>query len=202
MKHTGIVIGTWFALGIAAPGMVAPSWALMRPEISLGARVGMALFEDDEIGGTDAELDQAPVLGVTLGIRQRQFGGELSIDWIESDLDASSGRIGALRTIPVLLTGRFHFLPEDSGFDPYLGLGVGYYLNDFDAAGAGDLDIDNTVGVHLNAGANLRVTTALGVALEARYVAAEADAETPGVTDELDLGGFVVTAGVRYSFPR
>lgn len=191
-----LALGLWL-------GFAAPSWALLRPEISLGARVGLALFDEDDALDAEVELDQAPVLGATLGIRQRQFGGELSVDWIDTDLDGPAGEVGELRTIPILITGRFHFLAEDSGFDPYAGLGVGYYLNDFDARGADDVDIDNAVGFHLNVGANLRITSALSVALDARYVVAQADADAGGGTSaEVSLNSIVATAGVRYSFPR
>lgn len=189
MTVRAILISTFLVLGLTSP-----AWALLGPELSVLGRVGLITFSEDE-------LDSAPLIAFGAAIRQGHFGGEISIEWLDTDVE-DGGKLGTLTVVPVLLTARFFPMEPASGVDPYVGLGIGYFNNSFDADTNPKLKIDDTVGLHLNAGADVRVTTAVAFSVDLRYHIAEADATFGAVSDEVNLNGLVVSGGVKYFFPN
>lgn len=216
-----MVIRIVFAALILFFGSAWQALALLGPEVSIGVRIGASVFQEDEVFDTDTEINTAPVLGLVAGIRQGQLGGELSLDRMKTDIETDI-KEGELTIVPVLLTAQFHFLEEAKSFDPYIGLGVGYYLNSFStsseakasATAAGldnyDVEVENAVGFHINLGANMKVSNALAFTIDARYAIAETDIEQKGtitgipltISDDLSLDAFVITGGVKYIFPK
>ena len=188
-----------FTLLILTFTTAGQAWALLGPELSIGFRVGGAIFQEDEVGGIDTDLENANVLGLVAGVRQGPFGVELSVEWIVTDLDRTTN-LGELKTVPVLLTAQYHPVPKILPIDPYLGIGIGYYINSFDSSTPTDFEVDDTVGFHISAGANLKITTALAVTVDARYAFADSnlDDKLTGKSDDIDLNAIVVTAGLKF----
>ena len=177
--------------------------ALLGPDISLGIRFGLSGFTEDDAFGTGVELSSAPLVGVSLGVRQGPLGLELSADWMQADLEDNTTKIGELTTVPILITGQYHILPKISPVDPYLGLGIGFYINSFEAVDNALTDeVDPTVGFHLSAGVNVMVSTALALAVDARMSFAKTDITVGAVKDDLDLNAFLVTGGIKYFLPN
>lgn len=106
-------------------------------------------------------------------------------------------------------------MEEDAPFDPYLGVGVGYYVNSASAsseakalAGVSDykVEVDDSVGFHLAVGANMKVSSVVAFVVDARYAFTSTDLTLKGgglsLSDTINLNGLVVTAGLKYFFPN
>jgi len=195
-------------------GSAVPSFALLGPETSIGLRVGSGAFQSDTVFGTSTDIQSPIVLGVTAGMRQGNIGGEISVDQITVDLktDIKEAR---LTMIPILLTAQIHSMEEDAPFDPYFGVGVGYYINSASASseaknlsGVSDYKVEakDSVGFHLGVGANMKISSVVGFVIDARYAFTSTDLTLKGggfsETDSLHVNGLVVTAGLKYFFPK
>jgi outer membrane protein len=117
--------------------------------------------------------------------------------------------------IPILLTAQFHPMENGAPFDPYFGLGVGYYINSANASseaktlsGFSDykVEVDDSVGFHLAVGANMKVSSVVAFVIDARYAFTSTDLNLKGggstFSDSINLNGLVVTAGLKYFFPK
>lgn len=192
-----IVVAVLFVVFLIPAGTAR---AFGGPELSLGLRVGTSFYQDDKISGDTVKFDRANVLGVTAGIRQGRLGGELSVDWLRSDLK-NSGDLGQLKSLPVLLTGQFHLLGPGAGLDPYIGAGVGYYVNSFDSKGSGgNATVDDAVGFHAAAGASLNITSAVALTFDLRYALSESDYNAGASSEKLKADAIVALVGARYIF--
>lgn len=120
--------------------------------------------------------------------------------------------LGTGKTIDFSFGGQWRFTPKKP-FVPYAGAGFDFMINRFDLNSAystpGDsIDVDNTFGVHLNAGADFFVTPKIALNAEFRYLySANGDMtrKYPGDPDTVvatyspsNFSGF---AGVRFFFP-
>jgi outer membrane protein len=193
---------TILAAGILILSSSGPCWAYFGPALSVGVHMGISNLQNDKVQGVTTEFDRANIVGLSAGIRQDHVGVELTVEWMKTDLTANNFDLGSLKTTPVLLTAQFHFLPEDFVVDPYLGAGVGYYLNSFNGSSGSSGTVDDAVGFHLAGGANLLVTTAVAISLDLRYAFAESDLTAAGFNDKLRQDGLVVTGGIKYIFPH
>jgi len=207
-------------LGLAAVlvlGWAAPSFALLGPERSVGIRVGTGSFQSDTVFNTTTDIQSPIVLGATAGMRQGNIGGEISVDQITVDLKTDI-KEAQLTMIPILLTAQFHSMEEDAPFDPYFGVGVGYYINSASASseakslakGLGvsgyKVEAKDSVGFHLGVGANMKISSVVGFVIDARYAFTSTDLTVKGAgfsdSDSLHVNGLVVTAGLKYFFPK
>jgi outer membrane protein len=192
----------------------------LQGRYSLGARVSYVNYSDDDytVRGTkvDTEPDDAVMFDGNFSyFFTNYFSVELSGGYVETDVDltggGSSGTAGELQQIPILLTGRFN-IPIQNKLVPYLGGGVGYFINDFDqndsviefiyGPGA-DVDVDNTWGYHINGGIDFLFTPNLALNLDFKYIwnEIEADVDRAGFTkEEFDVNMFVVGGGIKYYF--
>lgn len=193
-------------------GSAAPSLALLGPETSVGIRVGSGAFQSDKSFDQTIKIESPIVLGATAGMRQGHLGGEISVDQISVDLKTDF-KWAKMTMIPILLTAQFHPMENNDPFDPYFGLGVGYYFNSATASseaktqpGFSDLKADNSVGFHLAVGANMKVSSAVAFVVDARYAFTSTDLTVKGGgfsdSDTLNVNGLVVTAGVKIFFPK
>ena len=207
----------WGLVAVLVLGSAAPSLALLGPQTSVGVRVGTGVFQSDTVFGADADIESVIVLGVTAGMRQGNFGGEISVDQISVDLKTYIKQ-AEITMIPILLTGQFHPMEEDDPFDPYFGAGVGYYINSASASseakavvasrGGSDykVEVDNSVGFHMAVGANMEVSSVVAFVIDARYALTSTDltlkASSFSDSDSINLNGLAVTAGLKYFFPK
>lgn len=189
-------------------GSAAPSPALLGPEKSVGIRVGSGSFQSDSVFGSTTDIESPIVLGATAGMRQGHLGAEISLDRITVDLKTSS-KWAELTMMPILLTAQFHPTENDAPFDLYFGAGVGYYLNSASAssgASGSKVEADDSVGFHLAVGANMKVSSVVAFVVDARYALTSTDLTLKGggtsTSDSINLNGLVVTAGLKYFFPK
>jgi len=195
--------------------------------LGIGARVGYLNYADDSYDeyGATIDFDDGVIFGANATyIINDYFSLELSLSHCK-DTDAELGYygvstdIGELSMTPLLLTAQYRIPTYFAmNFSPYLGAGLGYYFNDFDpnalAKEFADVDIDDSLGWHVNLGADLFLDRAKHVALnfDFKYFWTEADLNvdydfTYGGTpykfsekDDIDLDGFIAAIGVSYFF--
>jgi opacity protein-like surface antigen len=86
-------------------------------------------------------------------------------------------------------------LPIGNVLLPYGGMGVGYYFFD-----GGDLDLDNQVGYGPLAGVELRLSRAVALFGEARWLFLEPEVGGSGDLDKIRLDSFGVNAGIMFLF--
>ncbi|UCG79928.1 MAG: OmpW family protein [Desulfobacterales bacterium] len=178
----------------------------------VGARVAYVDYSDDDqtFLGVEVELepDDAVMYEVNLTyFLHEYFSLELGVDYVETDVDINalgmSGDDGEMEQVPVLLTGRMHFSTNPK-VTPYLGVGMGYYFNDFDSnRDLPDIDVDDSFGFHVNGGIEVFITDDAAINLDIKYIWNEVDVDInlPGSGDEeFKVNAFVAGAGIKYYF--
>ena len=196
----------------------------MKGRLGLGARMAFVSYAGDsyDISFYDVEtdFDYAAMYGGNLTyFVHKYFSFELSVDHVETDVDLKISvpgypiktvvGVGEVEQLPILLTARTHFSTNPK-VNPYFGIGIGYYLNDFHSNDlvrsvlppGGKLDIDNSIGFHINTGVEIFLNERFALNLELKCIWNETDlkAKAPGyLTEEVDfqLDAFVAGAGFK-----
>ena len=186
----------------------------MKGELGLGARVAYFNYSDDDLGsGFDVDYDGTAMYDANLTyFVHSYFSFELSVGYVETDVDLKglgiSLDIGEFEQIPILLTARTHF-STNPRVSPYIGIGVGYFLNDFDMSGsipAGyDLDPDDSVGFHVGGGVEIFLNEHFALTIDLKYIWNEVDIDfkAPGLATEehsVDVDAFTSGIGLKYYF--
>ncbi len=132
--------------------------------------------------------------------------------------------IGEVSHVPLSVTGRVH-IPVNDMFSPYLGLGFGYAWNNFDQAndyvantaklaekyqGAGitnserkkisGFEIDDDWEFHFGGGVEVNATANVALTVDAKYVLHSSDFGNTYRKSDIEMGQFVMGAGVKYYF--
>ena len=199
----------------------------MEGRLGLGARMAFVSYGGDSynysIYDTDfkieTDFDYAPMYGGNLTyFVHKYFSFELSVDRVETDVDLKISvpgfpiktvvGVGEMEQLPILLTARTHFSTNPK-VNPYFGVGIGYYLNDFHSNDlvraalppGGRLDIDDSLGFHINTGVEIFLNERFALNLELKYVWNDTDLKLkfPDAAEEVDfrLDAFVAGAGFK-----
>jgi outer membrane protein len=185
---------------------------------ALNNSMGPETSVDDEFGyGAMVKFAVSQRLWVQFAVDAFTFTGDL----VEPGLVISSD----IETIPVTGTLLYNLAPRNSAIRPYLGAGIGYYLNDFDKVTASAFGFvadlkeyaafgaDDGFGWHVCAGVDWFLTNNLAINLEAIYRWVEYDWDvimTPFGLGELgedisgsgsdDLDGWGALVGLSFFF--
>lgn len=195
------------------------------PKFGVGLRVGHNFYQDGNLSfsgsGATGNVDYSNKSSWIYGINgtyqhNENFSIELALDrTVKSQSDfkigAISWNVGDIQQTPLTLTARFHW--PIGLFSPYIGAGLGYYWNSFDKNNAfwntaATVNMDNSVGYHVNMGAEyfLDTTKNLALNLDFKYIWNKADmtAANAGAGVRLDgsmnLDSFVAGLGIKYYF--
>jgi len=193
----------------------------MKGKFGLGARVAYVNYSGDELNffgyDVDFDFDDAIMYGGNLTyFVQEYISFELSVDYVETDADVkllgATVNLGEMEQIPILLTVRTHFSTNPK-VNPYLGFGVGYYLNDFNVSGlvasvappGAELDPDDSIGFHVGGGVEIFFNENFAFNFDLKYIWNETDFEdkAPGYTTaeySIDLDAFYVGVGLKFYF--
>lgn len=195
------------------------------PKFGIGLRVGHNFYQDGTLSfsgsGATGNVDYSNKSTWIYGINgtyqpNENFSLELALDrTVKSQSDFKIGgiswNVGDIQQTPLTLTARFHW--PIGLFSPYIGAGLGYYWNTFSQNNdfwnpAATVDMDNSIGYHVNVGAEffLDDTKNLALNLDFKYIWNKADmtAANAGAGVRLDgsmnLDSFVAGLGIKYYF--
>lgn len=149
-----------------------PNWAQ-----SVGATSG-------GFSGT-ADLDVGGRFGMAVGYNfHRNFGVEFETGWAWNDFKDSAY---SLTQVPFLVNGVFRY-PNRTGFEPYVGAGVGGVIGTFGVDDCcGDYDSDFVFGWQGTAGVRYRLNDNMSLGLGYKYLGtASTDFNVYGIRTELD----------------
>jgi outer membrane protein len=186
-------------------------------KLGIGARVSYVNYSGDDLNELDqagqrinVDFDEGTMYGLNITyFFNKYFSTELSIDHTETEVDisgtwygvAKTQNVGEITQIPVLLTGRLH-IPINTSISPYVGAGMGYYFNDYDAKDDTDKSTaDDSFGFHVNAGVEFFFAENYAINLDLKYVWNDVDFSCPGdPTEEISMDAFVAGIGLKYYF--
>jgi outer membrane protein len=146
----------------------------------------------------DYQYDDVPGFGIHMLYTMNDFFTlAINVDhMMDSDVIVKTAntkvKIGELSTIPLTVSARFH-LPTDTIFKPYLGLGFGYYFNDFESS---FVDVDDAFGFHYTFGADIWINRLENTALNIDCKYLKPDTEN----DSLDWDAWNFGIGLTYFF--
>ena len=191
MPRYSVIVFAAIAMIAACPR----AFAQHGGDLAVGARIILANADDvfnssmgdgasvdEELGyGAMAKLAISHRFWVQFAADAFTFTGEL----VEPDFKITAD----LETIPLTATVLFDFVSRENTIRPYIGAGIGYYLNDFDDVRQStfgflidlkdyaDFEADNGFGWHLCAGLDWFVTNNLAINAEVLYRQIEYDWE-------------------------
>lgn len=185
-------------------------------KVGIGGRLLYASFVGDDYDvydpismenlRIDVDPDETGIYGGTVTwFAHEYFSLELACDYIETDLDVTvvgvSANAGELTQIPVTLALRTHF-STNPRVSPYLGVGGGWYFNDFDPNpaffGEGlDVEAKDAYGIFVCGGIEFFLTDRFAIDINAKYVWTEIELEAEGYTDE-EFDGDAVVGGIGF----
>ena len=201
-KIIGLICTAMIVLFFTLPGIAQD----LGGKIGVGTRLTYMSPSGDTIDGLNVDPDAFTSFGVNgTYFINNMFSVEMSIDFGKTDIEFSVGAysvdVGELTQTPILLTGRYH-IPAIETISPYLGFGIGYYLNSFDLddAIAGPVDANNSFGYHLNAGAEFFFMENNVFNLDFKYIWNEVEFEGGGDKEDIEMGGFSSGVGYKYIF--
>jgi len=183
------------------------------------AGVGFILYyasiEDTKttVGGTPVSFEADDNIGIGLNLTHyfnNIFSLELAAEYFKTDMDINalgrSANILELMQYSFLVTGRFHLPLKTDKISPYLGLGAGYYVNDFDSTVSSiTANLDNSLGFHVKVGSEFIVAEHFMLNLELMYIWNEAEGEInitglPLHKGDIELDTIKFGIGLKYFF--
>ncbi len=181
-------------------------WAKERFQVRLRA-IGVFANGDGIVDGTSlgTSVDNSYVPEVDLTyFFTENIAAELIAATAKHSVSAGGSQLGETWILPPTLTLQYHFTP-DNKFSPYIGAGINYSLfyGENDAAGVSDLNVDNGVGLALQAGFDYWINDNWGLNLDAKYIDLDIDVSVAnGALNayDVDIDPWIIGAGVSYRF--
>lgn len=194
------------ASAIAIAGLCAPVYAQEAGDWLFRAGAYAVSPKSDNTAIADVEDGYSLGFNGTYFVTER-FAVELlaSLPFTHDiELKADGSKVGEVKHLPPTLSAQYHFPVSDS-VRMYAGAGVNWTLFfEEDTTGALDgtkLELDDSVGLALQLGADFNVNNRIFINAEARYIDIESDAELDGVefaTVEIDPWVFGLNLGWRF----
>lgn len=188
------------AMTTALAGMAAPLAAQSQGDWTLGLGLGYVHPKDESanIGGAKLEVGDStrPTLTFEYFIRDN-IGIEVLAAWpFDHDIDLGGANIGSTKQLPPTVSLNYH-IPTQSAFKPFVGVGINYTTFWDTSSSLGDLELDDSWGVALHAGADYQITEAGAIRVDVRWIDIDTDAKLDGA----DLGSVSIDPwvfGVSY----
>jgi outer membrane protein len=192
-------------LGLAA---AAPALAQESPWLVRARAVHIdPADKSDPIGGTGAadrlHVSDKWILDVDISyFFTPHWAAELILTYPQKhDVTLDGARIGTFKHLPPTLSAQYHFLPGAT-IDPYVGAGINYTLLSKVKLlnGAARLEHDS-VGLALQAGADLRIDGHWSLNLDVKKVQIRSDVEIGGArASRVKVDPLLVGVGLGYRF--
>ncbi len=180
-------------LSTALAGLAVPAFAQSQGDWTLGVGVGYLDPKSDNgtIANSDADIDAdtRPIFTAEYFIRDNLGIELLAATPFSHDITlGGSVDAGSVKHLPPTLSLNYHF-PTNSAWKPYVGAGLNYTIFFDEQSDLGELKVDNSFGVSLQAGLDYMVTEKGAVRLNVRWFDIDSDVTLDGAdigTAEID----------------
>lgn len=152
---------------------------------------------------TSVDTDYVPEIDFTYFFT-KNIAAELIAATSEHVVKAGDNVLGHAKILPPTLTLQYHFQPDEK-FSPYIGAGVNYsvFYGESDGDSFQDLDVGNSWGYALQAGADYWFNDHWGMNLDVKYVDINVDVDVNNNAlhaYDVDIDPWIFGAGVSYRF--
>ncbi len=180
-------------LSTALVALAGPALAQSQGDWTVSFGVGYLDPKSDNgtLAGFDAEVDDdtRPIFTVEYFIRDNLGIELLASTPFEHDITlGGSTDAGSTKHLPPTLSLNYHF-PTNSAWKPYVGAGLNYTIFFEESSPLGDLELDNSFGLSLQAGLDYQITEQGAVRLNVRWFDIDSDVKLNGAdigTAEID----------------
>jgi len=164
----------------------APALAQQQGDMLLG--LGLGWIEPDDgsniaaLGGNELGADGALSATVTFEyFVADRVGIELLASWpFTHDLELAGNEIGETKHLPPTLSLQYYFTNK-SNITPFVGAGINYtYFFDEELDSGDSLELDDSWGLALHAGADFALSEKSALRADVRYIDIETEAEVDG----------------------
>ncbi len=171
-------------LSTALAAMAAPALAQSQGDWTLGIGVGYLDPKSDNgtLAGLDAEVgsDTRPIFTAEYFVRDNLGIELLAATPFDHDITlGGSIDAGSVKHLPPTLSVNYHFA-TNSAWKPYVGAGLNYTIFFDEQSPLGDLEVDDSFGIALQAGLDYQVTDAGAVRLNVRWFDIDSDVTLNG----------------------
>jgi outer membrane protein len=188
-------------LSTALIALAAPAFAQNQGDWTVGIGAGYLEPKSDNgtLAGLDAEVDSdvSAIFTVEYFVRDN-LGIELLAATPFSHEVTLGGSVdaGSLKHLPPTLSLNYHF-DTGSAWKPYVGAGINYTIFFDESSTLGDLELDNSVGLALQAGLDYAITEQGAVRLNVRWFDIDSDVSLDGADiGEAEIDPWLI--GVSY----
>ncbi|RBW63094.1 OmpW family protein [Ruegeria sp. A3M17] len=188
-------------LSTALVALAAPAFAQSQGDWTVGVGVGYLNPKSDNgtLAGQKAEIDSdtRPIFTAEYFIRDN-LGIELlaATPFKHTVTLGGSTEAGTVKHLPPTLSLNYHF-PTNSAWKPYVGAGLNYTIFFDEQSALGDLKVDDSFGVSLQAGLDYMVSDTGAIRLNVRWFDIDTDVKLNGTKiGKADIDPFLV--GVSY----
>ena len=193
----------------------------MKGKFGIGALVAYANYQSDEedFYGVEyvVDFENAAWYGVNLTyFVHKYFSFELSGNFVDTDVNLNvngvSANIGEIEQIPILLSARTHFSTNPK-INPYVSVGVGYFLNDYDLSSLASssiptgyiVDVDDSFGWFLGTGVEFFLNEHFALNLDFKYIFNNIDVKLKSpdelwIEESVSSDLFTLGAGLKFYF--
>jgi len=176
----------------------APALAQQQGDMLLG--LGLGWIEPDDgsniaaLGGNELGADGALSATVTFEyFVADRVGIELLASWpFTHDLELAGNEIGETKHLPPTLSLQYYFTNK-SNITPFVGAGINYtYFFDEELDSGDSLELDDSWGLALHAGADFTLSEKSALRADVRYIDIETEAEVGGADiGDVDISPWV-----------
>jgi len=183
---------------------------------------GSLKFDGASAAGTSATLDSDTQLGLNFAymltdkvgielLAATPFSHEVGV----KGLGGLDGKLGDIKHLPPTLSVVYYPLDSKSAFKPYVGVGINYttfFQEDLSserkAQGFSNLDLDDSIGLAFQVGADYMLTDKLMINAQVRYIDIDTEATVSGPSAlsiaktkvDVDVDPMVYMVGLGYKF--
>ncbi|MEX0309914.1 MAG: OmpW family protein [Tateyamaria sp.] len=189
MKHTLFVTTAFVAVATLATGALAQN----QGDWTFGVGVGAVLPKSDNgiLNGAEADIDDGFALTLTGEYFFRDNWGIelLAATPFSHDISlAGVGFAGSVEHLPPTLSINYH-VPTDANWKPYFGIGVNYTTFFDEESPLGNLELDDSWGVSVQAGIDFALSDREAFRTNIRWIDIDSDVTLNGAhigTAEID----------------
>ncbi|MBO9413848.1 MULTISPECIES: OmpW family outer membrane protein [unclassified Ruegeria] len=188
-------------LSTALVALASPVLAQNQGDWTVGIGAGYLEPKSDNgtLAGLDAEVDSdvSAIFTVEYFVRDN-LGIELLAATPFSHEVTLGGSVdaGSLKHLPPTLSLNYHF-DTGTAWKPYVGAGINYTIFFDESSALGDLELDNSVGIALQAGLDYAITEQGAVRLNVRWFDIDSDVTLDGADiGEAEIDPWLI--GVSY----